>query len=171
MIRISFDDRPGALIDEPFHAKSSGDVNGFWFFIGPKNEIPEGARDAVVCPRIDEMMMEVVQARPASVQRIARVGVNASVEELVNDVGADEARGERESNRLVCQNDRDRRDEHHDDDRNERFSNRRCEVVSFGVMARVFGTERCLAPKATAMSSPAMEDVFEQRPSEDAEKS
>jgi len=171
MVRVVRNDGAGIGIQEPLHAESSGDSNGLRLFIGPENHVPEGAGYAVVFSRIDEMVVEVMEAGPASVPRVARVGVNAAVQEFVGDIGANEARGEGQAHGLVCQNNRNWSEHGHEADGGESLANGWREVISFGVMTRMFGPERCSSPKASTMSSPAMNDVFEQRPSKDAQES
>lgn len=168
-VGIGFDDGLRPRIDQPLHAQSLRNANGFGFSVRAEDQVPKRTRHAVVCPRIHEVVVEMMQTRPASIRRSPLMRVQAPMQHFVSGVRTHEARCVRQTHDKVCQSDRDGRDEQHDHDRDGDFFPRGGEVIAFGVVARVFFAERCRTPETSAMTGETMNHVLEKAPGQGSE--
>lgn len=123
----------------------------------------------MVCPRIHEVVVEMMQTYPASIRRSSLMRVQAPMQHFVGGVRTHEARCVRQTHDQVCQSDRDGRHDQHDQERGGDFFPRGGEVIAFGVVARVFFAERCRAPETSAMTGETMNHVLEKAPGQSSE--
>lgn len=104
--RIVVNDIARARIDEPLHTEALRHRNCLRLSIGAENEIPQGTRHAMVCPRIREMVMKVMLSSPSPVCAIARMRVNAAMVHFIRDVREYKGAGKHETRDEVRHDDR-----------------------------------------------------------------
>ncbi len=96
--------------------------------------------------------------------------MNSAMKHFVREVGEHERRGKGQTRERGRDGDRDGREDAHEEHASKCFSYCRRKVVAFRVMPRVLFVERRGAPNASAMSCPAVNDVFEEAPRQDTQE-